>query len=323
VKEQLSACVIGAGPWGTTLAASLERSPHFTLVWHCDSDPARLAAVPPSRRAPDLRQVLERAPEIDLFCVAVGPPVQAEVALQVLQLGSAILIEKPMAMNRAQAGEILAATARSQGLVAVNHLTRHSPAHRFAQRLLESGELGRAQGVLAVRHGGRLRPGTTLWWSMGVHDVATAELALGPLRAESFRSPSEQHFVADFRASSGAVARLSIGHGGLPERMTLYQGTERTVLVDETDESVWSVSVPARGAGAPLGESLARLKAAGRRVFSAPPGTDLLQLTWADLAGAMRGSRRPLVGAEEGARVVDLMTEAEALASSVPGGRSL
>ena len=84
---------------------------------------------------------------MDLAVVAVPNAFHATVAVDLLDAGVHVLVEKPMARSVPECDEMLAAAERSGAVLAVGHDFRHYPVARFAHDLLAGGLLG---PVLAV-----------------------------------------------------------------------------------------------------------------------------------------------------------------------------
>lgn len=90
----------------------------------------------------DYRQLLE-LPEIDLVSVCVPPFAHRDCAVDALGAGKHVLCEKPMAMNSAEAGEMIAAAESAGKKLSVQFQTRQTPQARLLKSKIEQGELGR------------------------------------------------------------------------------------------------------------------------------------------------------------------------------------
>lgn len=94
----------------------------------------------------DWRQLVED-PDVDLVSVATPPAAHYEVALASLQAGKAVLCEKPLALNVAQAAELAAAAEAGGRPTAVNFSYRFVPAFQAARELLAQQAIGRVLRV--------------------------------------------------------------------------------------------------------------------------------------------------------------------------------
>ena len=86
---------------------------------------------------------------VEVVYVAVPHPFHHETALLALDAGKPVLVEKPFAMNVAQADELVSA-ARSRGLFLMEAMwTRFLPQFRHIRRLLDEERLGDLRIVIA------------------------------------------------------------------------------------------------------------------------------------------------------------------------------
>lgn len=89
----------------------------------------------------DWRKVIAR-PDIDIVDISLPQYLHREVAVAAAQAGKHIFCEKPIAMNLAEAEEMLAA-AEAAGIVHyLNHNYRRVPAIMLAKQLIEEGRIG-------------------------------------------------------------------------------------------------------------------------------------------------------------------------------------
>ena len=81
-------------------------------------------------------------PEVDIVDIATPNDTHREIALAAAQAGKAILCEKPLAMNVAQAEEMLHAARKARVVHMVCHNYRRIPAIALAKEMIDRGELG-------------------------------------------------------------------------------------------------------------------------------------------------------------------------------------
>ncbi|MBM4371627.1 MAG: Gfo/Idh/MocA family oxidoreductase [Deltaproteobacteria bacterium] len=193
--EKVRFGVAGLGYIGGYHARGAAAAPHALLVAGCDPDPEKRAAF--AARHPGVRLYEEAAamagdPGVD--AVAVGVPNAHHLPLGELFLrgGKHVLMEKPMALDAAQA-EHLAAAARDAGrTLAVGHMWRFDPEARYLRDLVAEGRLGRV--VKTKGYGIHAKWGPAGWFTrkalagggalidMGVHAVDTVRFILGDPR---------------------------------------------------------------------------------------------------------------------------------------------
>ena len=94
-------------------------------------------------------QALVEAPEVDVVYVATPHPLHAEHALLALRAGKHVLVEKPFALNAAQARAVVA-EARARGLVVLEAMwTRFLPHMVRLRELVADGALGEVMTLVA------------------------------------------------------------------------------------------------------------------------------------------------------------------------------
>jgi predicted dehydrogenase len=167
--------IIGAGAsvFGMhALALQLETS---QVVAACDIDPARGQPRADALGVPfytDYAPMLaEHAP--DVAVIMTPHYCHAAIAIDCLRAGCHVLVEKPMALEVAEADAMVAAAQAGHRLLAVNFQHRQRPEVRAARRLLAEGRLGTPQRLESImpwpRTAAYYRQGTwrATWWGEG------------------------------------------------------------------------------------------------------------------------------------------------------------
>jgi predicted dehydrogenase len=152
----LRVAIVGCGLIGHKRAAALD--PGSTLAGCFDVAPdaaAKLAAATGAPALDDLDELLALAP--DVVVVAVTHDQLAPLAVQALDAGAHVLVEKPAGLSAAQVDDIAAASQRNRRLVKVGFNHRFHPG---IARAIEEARSGRYGEVLHLRarygHGGRI-----------------------------------------------------------------------------------------------------------------------------------------------------------------------
>ncbi|MBM4050512.1 MAG: Gfo/Idh/MocA family oxidoreductase, partial [Planctomycetes bacterium] len=117
---------------------------------------------------------LLREPEVDAVVLAVPNVLHAPLAIAAAQHGKHVLCEKPLAMNLAEARDMLHAVQAAR----VRHMTaftyRFVPAMRYLKRLIEKGDLGEPRHFRAQRF--QDWPDHALGWRQWKRTAGTGEL---------------------------------------------------------------------------------------------------------------------------------------------------
>ena len=103
-------------------------------------------------RCTDYRRMLDEHPEIELVAIATESGAHAEIALECIDRGVNVIIEKPMALSMLDADEIVRRSREKGVRVSVCHQNRFNLAVRETRRALEEGRFGRlSHGSVHVR----------------------------------------------------------------------------------------------------------------------------------------------------------------------------
>ena len=191
--------LIGSAFGGTVHAPGFAADTAFRLVAVASASRDRAGDLAERYSIPyftdDWARMLDEV-ECDLVSIATPVDLHYPMARAALERGRHVLLEKPFALNMAEAKE-LAALAKAQGVVAVvNHEFRHQPGRETLTRAVQEGRLGRLEHlVMQTRMPGWARdPGRRLTWltqrergggflgALGSHDVDSMRLWGGPIR---------------------------------------------------------------------------------------------------------------------------------------------
>lgn len=150
--RSLAVGLIGCGFMGKAHSNAWRQAPRFfdlpaevrmKTICGRDSRAARKAAqqLGWERGAADWRALVED-PEIDLIDICTPNDSHAPIVLAAAAAGKAILCEKPLALNVAEAERMTAAVRAARVVSMVCHNYRRVPALALAREMIEKGELG-------------------------------------------------------------------------------------------------------------------------------------------------------------------------------------
>lgn len=228
-------------------------------------------------------QELVDCPDIRAVAIAGPNELHAEMALRAFSAGKAVLCEKPLALDLAEAKSLCEAARRSGQVHMVNFLFREHPAFQEGRKILQSGSLG-APLYATVEFTTSSGPPNLSWtWRsdkrgggilaiLAVHSLDYIPWLLGPVRAiggyagtrvttrfdETSKNlkpvTSEDCVHAVLEVANGAPVSLvvsSLASVGRRHRVEVVceRGTIRIVNEDERDMNrfeLW-VAQPGRG----------------------------------------------------------------------------
>src|SRR5947209_4387468 len=144
MNSRLPIAVIGAGVIGRTHIDRTLSSARLRLVAIADPSPgaAELARATGTPHFTDHRAMLDDA-KPRAVVVATPNATHAQISVDCLEAGAAVLVEKPIADTLADARRICDASAAAGLPVLVGHQRRHNPIVCKAAAIVGSGALGR------------------------------------------------------------------------------------------------------------------------------------------------------------------------------------
>ena len=144
MSQKLRVGVIGAGAIGKVHCDAYLGTGQAELHAMCDVNAERLAAEADKRgvkhRFTDYRQLL--ATDVDAVSVCVGNALHRDVAVAASRAGKHVLVEKPMALNAAQATDIMLAGQQAGKVVQVGMVWRQNPTAQLLREYVQAGVLG-------------------------------------------------------------------------------------------------------------------------------------------------------------------------------------
>ena len=131
--------VVGAGFMGRQHIAFIQAAPGATLA--AVADPVTAGTHFGCPTFPSAAEMLAAEP-LDAVVIANPNTLHVETAVECLEAGVAVLLEKPVAVDYAQSRRLVDAVARLDGRLLVGHHRRHHPAVARAREAIAAGELG-------------------------------------------------------------------------------------------------------------------------------------------------------------------------------------
>jgi predicted dehydrogenase len=150
--KQYSWGIIGPGKIANKFAGALRLAGNVRLhaVASRDQDRARqFAATHGAAQIYDSYEQLAADPAVDVVYIATPHGFHAEHALICLRQGKGVLCEKPMALNAAQIGEMIAASRQHQAFLMEAMWTRFLPLIRATDDLIAAGKIGQVKYIRA------------------------------------------------------------------------------------------------------------------------------------------------------------------------------
>jgi UDP-N-acetyl-2-amino-2-deoxyglucuronate dehydrogenase len=326
----LGFALLGAGAGAEAHADALARLPEARLVAVADPDLARARALAGrvGAAALDDPEAALACPGVEAACLAVPNHLHAGLARAAAHRGLAVLVEKPLGRDLAEARAIVAACAEQRvplGLVLQN---RFAPEVRALRAELAAGRLGTLVGAaVLVRcerdaryfaagpwRARRETAGGGVLLIQAIHMLDLLDWLAGPVAAGAAAAATRAHpvdvedvLVATLELPGGAPASLLATTAARPEcpaRVELY-GTAGSAVVLEARGvvRVWHGAAGLPALAAVEAEMAARLAAP----WPAGGAVELHRALLADFVASVRAGRPPAVDGSAALRLQALV----------------
>ncbi len=327
--ERPRVAVLGAGHWGANLVRNFAALGALAAVVDTDADRATRAATEAGAPSVSLAAALAD-PALDAVAIATPAATHADIALQALQAGKHVFVEKPLALALEDAAKVRSAAIDADRILMVGHLLRYHPAFEALQCLADSGELGSVQYLSSTRlNFGRFRREENTLWSFAPHDISMILAIVGeePDHVTAVASTHLNERVADvttthmtFAGGQGAHAHVSWLHPVKEQRLAVV-GDRGMAIFDDGEPWESKLRIYRHRVEWRHGEPLAA-RAAAEPVLLEPD--EPLRAECAHFLDCIERGVRPRTDADEGMRVLSVLRRAQAIidaTTSLPAPR--
>ncbi len=270
--KQLGVAVIGCGRMGRLRASLAAAHPAVTFLAVSDADGSNARSVAEKAGAhfhsTDNVEAISR-PEVTAVIVSTSEAHHTLPVIQALELGKAVLVEKPMALTLEDAERMMSVVRKTGGNLRVGYSRRFKRSYLLAKEHVASGRLGQIVGATLRAYNSRAQtleilkrsPNATPitfgmtyyvdmigWYLQGnpvVEVIARGQK--GVFRAAGYRADDVTWAILTF--ADGTVVNLGVDYAlpahyptfGTNSRVEIL-GTEGVVLIDDDnrDQIVYS-----------------------------------------------------------------------------------
>ena len=172
ITKTPSVAVIGCGHWGKNHVRNFHALGALAAV--ADANPDLAAAMSETYDVParDYAAILAD-PGIAGVVIAAPAEAHAALAIQALEAGKHVFVEKPLALTVAEAEGVLAAAETAGRILMVGHLLQYHPAFMKLTEMVRAGDLGNLQYLYSNRLNlGKIRREENALWSFAPHDIS-------------------------------------------------------------------------------------------------------------------------------------------------------
>lgn len=316
--------LIGCGRWGRNLARVLAGLGVLEVI----VDPAAealgdYAAQLGVRVVSDVANAF--AEGIDAVVIAAPAVDHAHLARRALEAGKPVFVEKPLALEVADA-EGLALLAEQRGLpLMVGHLLQYHPAFVTLKALVEAGEIGELRHITSHRlNPGAIRTEENALWSMAPHDFSMVlgltkaepdDVSVLPVRVVNPTIP-DQYFV-QLRFPGGVTAQVNVSWlSPYKEHKLTVLGSKGALVFEDTASDRLRKLVVYRNYVDHAGGAPRFVKSEGEPIDW--PAEEPLEIEMKTFLAAVCGKEETRTGPTEAIPVLRLLRTADAAAGDAP-----
>lgn len=163
---------IGCGHWGKNLARNFAEL--GTLAAIADDHPETAARIAAEHGVParSFAEILAD-PEIDGVALATPAAMHGRMALEAIAAGKHVFVEKPLALDPAEAEAVVAAAESAGRVLMIGHLLQYHPQFQALLALVRESRIGRLRYIYSNRLSlGKVRTEENVLWSFAPHDLS-------------------------------------------------------------------------------------------------------------------------------------------------------
>jgi predicted dehydrogenase len=317
--------VVGYGYWGPNLVRNLFEVPETRVVVVSDMNPDRLKLVksryPSVEATTDVREML-RNPKIDAIAIATPVSTHYDLALQALQHGKHVMVEKPMTSTSEQAMRLIDEAAQRNLVLMVDHTFVYTGAVRKIKEIANSGKLGDILYYDSTRINlGLFQRDVDVIWDLAVHDLAIMDYILPTMPCavaatginHVFGGTENLAYITMF-FDGNIIAHVNVNWlSPVKVRRTLVGGSKQMIVYDDMEPSE-KVKVYDKGITVnSTPDSVYKAMVGYRSGDMFAPQLDVseaLKVEIQHFADCIRTGAEPLTGGQSGLRVVRILESA-------------
>ncbi len=316
--------VIGYGYWGPNLVRNFAEAPDTQVIAVADMRSDRLQLV--TRRYPgvetvtDYRDLLNN-PDVDAVAISTPVSTHFQLALEALQAGKHVLVEKPMTAHSDEARRLIDEAARRKLVLMVDHTFVYTGAVRKMREIINGDSFGDVYYYDSTRVNlGLFQHDVNVIWDLAVHDLSIMDYILPevPLEVSAtgishVNGIEDTAYVSVFYSGS-IIAHLNVNWlSPVKIRRTLIGGSKSMIVYDDIENSE-KIKVYDKGVVVKNGpESVYKMLVSYRSGDMSAPKLDVteaLQVEAQHFADCIQNGTTPITDGEVGLRVVSVLEAA-------------
>ena len=320
----MNTAVIGLGYWGPNLVRNFVKHSSVRKVYCYDVDENRVHSIckefPAVIAASCYEQILN---DLSVDAIVLSTPVAShfDLALQALEHGKHVLLEKPMTSSVKQAEQLIDIANRKSLKLMVDHIFVYNGAVQKIKQIIDSGEIGKIMYFDAVRINlGLFQHDVNVLWDLATHDLSIMRyLYTKKPRAVSAIGKGHFHQLEDIAYLTVLFENNCIAHfhvnwlAPVKVRTILIGGSQKMIVYDEM-ETTEKIKVYDKGVEITSREGVYKTLIGYRRGDVYVPKFDTsepLANVVDEFIGAIQKNKTPLTDGNAGLEIVDILEAAQ------------
>lgn len=320
----MNIAVIGIGYWGPNLVRNFVRHSSVSKVYCYDVDKKRVHAVctefPTVIATSSYEQILN---DRSIEAIVLSTPVAShfDLAVQALEHGKHVLIEKPITSSVQQAEKLIDLADKKSLKLMVDHIFVYNGAVQKIKEIIDSGEIGKIMYFDAVRINlGLFQHDVNVLWDLATHDLSIMRyLCNKKPRAVSAIGKGHFHQQENIAYLTILFENDCIAHfhvnwlAPVKVRTILIGGSQKMIVYDEM-ETTEKIKVYDKGVEVTSPEGVYKTLIGYRRGDVYSPKFDTsepLANVVGEFVGSIKYNKEPLTNGSAGLEIVKILEAAQ------------
>ena len=307
--------VVGCGHWGKNLVRNFYELGVLASICDPSTEIAKQYSKQYSVQNHSFREIINN-PNIKGVVLAVPAKDHAVMAIDALKNGKHVFVEKPLAMNEAEAILMIETAKANKVQLMVGHLLQYHPVFKKVKDIVQRGEIGEINYIYSNRLSfGKIRTEEDVIWSFAPHDISMI-LSLANQEPEFITAHSTamlQDNIADTATihitfKSGLKSHVSISwlHPHKEQKLVV---TGKTAIIVFDDTKPWNEKLSIQRYQAEITQGSPKLKK-GDLEFIKVIEDEPLKNECQHFIDVVENNMKPLTNEHEGLKVLKVLTAA-------------
>lgn len=164
--------VVGCGYWGKNFVRNFSELGVLSSICDPNHSIANIFANKYNVKSCSFAEILDDA-DIEGVVLAVPAELHASMAIDAINKGKHVFVEKPLAMNEVEANLMIATAEKNNVQLMVGHLLQYHPIFKTVLKMVKNGDIGEINYICSNRLSfGKVRSKEDVIWSFAPHDIS-------------------------------------------------------------------------------------------------------------------------------------------------------